>query len=73
MKKDRLWQDAKKKCRLDDADIALAKRLGLTPRSLIKNVPNKREAWKALVSAWLHEIDMKQRKKGLRHQKRQDR
>ena len=32
---DQLWQEAKKRCRLDDEDIALAKRLGLNPRSLI--------------------------------------
>ena len=32
---EQLWQDAKKKCRLTDDDIARAKRLGLNPRSLI--------------------------------------
>jgi hypothetical protein len=35
----KMWQDAKKKCRLNDDDIALAKNLGLNPRSLIKNIP----------------------------------
>lgn len=44
-----LWQEAKKRCRLNDEDIALAKRLGLNPHSLIKNVPNKSEPWKAPV------------------------
>ena len=44
---DQLWQEAKKRCRLDDKDIALAKRLGLNPRSLIKNIPSKSEPWKA--------------------------
>ena len=58
-----LWQEAKRKCRLNADDIALAKRLGLNPRSLIKNIPNKSEPWKAPVSVWLHEIDAKQRKK----------
>ena len=38
---DELWAEAKKKCRLNQEDIALAKRLGLNPRSLIKNIPNK--------------------------------
>lgn len=46
---DQLWQEAKKCCRLDDEDIALAKRLGLNPRSLIKNIPSKSEPWKAPV------------------------
>ncbi len=32
--KDDLWAEAKKKCRLNADDIALAKRLGLNPRSL---------------------------------------
>jgi hypothetical protein len=44
---DELWQEANRKCRLNAEDIALAKRLGLNPRSLIKNIPNKSEPWKA--------------------------
>lgn len=35
------WQEAKKRCRLNDEDIARAKRLVLNSRSLIKNIPNK--------------------------------
>ena len=54
---EQMWQDAKKKCRLNNDDIELAKRLGLNPRSLVKNIPNKSESWKAPVSVWLHEID----------------
>ena len=50
------WQEAKKRCRLNDEDIARAKRLGLNPRSLIKNIPNKSEPWKAPVKVWLQEI-----------------
>ena len=60
---EQMWQDAKKKCRLNNEDIELAKRLGLNPRSLVKNIPNKSEPWKAPVSVWLHEIDEKRRKK----------
>lgn len=30
------WLEAKKRCRLNDEDIARAKRLGLNPRSLVK-------------------------------------
>ena len=57
------WQEAKRRCRLSDEDVQLAKRLGLNPRSLIKNIPSKSEPWKAPVSEWLHEIDAKRQKK----------
>ena len=67
---DEMWAEAKKKCRLNNEDIALAKRLGLNPRSLIKNIPSKSEPWKAPVKDWLHEIDEKRQKKSARKQKR---
>lgn len=63
MYSEQMWQNAKKKCRLNDADIALAKRLGLTSQSLIKNIPSKNEPWNAPVSVWLYEMDAKQQKK----------
>ena len=69
---EQMWQDAKKKCRLNNEDIELAKRLGLNPRSLMKNIPNKSEPWKAPVSVWLHEIDEKRRKKSEQKQKRKE-
>ena len=67
---EQIWQEAKKKCRLNNEDIELAKRLGLNPRSLIKNIPNKSEPWKAPVKIWLHEIDAKRRKKSEQKQRR---
>lgn len=67
---EQMWQDAKQKCRLNNDDIALAKRLGLNPCSLIKNIPNKSEAWKAPVKDWLHEIDEKRQKKAEQKQRR---
>ncbi len=69
---DQLWQEAKKRCRLNDEDIALAKRLGLNPRSLIKNIPNKSEPWKAPVKDWLHEIEAKRSKKTAQKQHRRE-
>jgi len=69
---DQLWQEAKKRCRLNDEDIALAKRLGLNPRSLIKNIPNKSEPWKAPVKDWLYEIEAKRSKKAAQKQRRQN-
>jgi len=69
---EQLWQEAKKRCRLNNEDIALAKRLGLNPRSLIKNIPNKSEPWKAPVKDWLHEIEAKQNKKAEQKQHRKE-
>lgn len=67
---DAMWAEAKKKCRLNDEDIALAKRLGLNPHSLIKNIPSKSEPWKAPVKDWLYEMDEKRQKKSAQKQKR---
>ena len=66
------WQEAKKRCRLDDEDIARAKCLGLNPRSLIKNIPNKSEPWKAPVKVWLQEIEEKRNKKSEQKKKRKE-
>ena len=66
------WAEAKQKCHLNNEDIALAKRLGLNPRSLIKNIPSKREPWKAPVKDWLHEIDAKRQKKSAQKQRRKE-
>jgi len=60
---DELWAECKRKCRLNMEDIDLAKRLGLNPRSLIKNIPSKSQPWKAPVKDWLHEIEAKRNKK----------
>ena len=69
---DQQWQEAKTKCRLSSDDIELAKRLGLNPRSLVKNIPSRSEPWKAPVNVWLHEIDAKRQKKAMQRQKRRD-
>ena len=55
-KKDRLWTEAKRRCRLNDNDIRIAKEMGLNPQSLIKNIPSRTEPWKLPVKAWLHDI-----------------
>ena len=58
-----LWAECKEKCRLNVEDIELAKKLGLNPKSLIKNIPSKSQPWKAPVKDWLHEIEAKRNKK----------
>jgi hypothetical protein len=67
---DALWQEARKKCRLNNDDIKIAKELGLNPKSLIKNIPNKSEQWKAPVSVWIREIQEGRKNKSLQKQKR---
>jgi hypothetical protein len=67
-----LWQDAKKKCRLNNEDIKIAKELGLNPKSLIKNIPNKSEQWKAPVSVWIREIQEERKRKSLLKQKQKE-
>ena len=69
---EQMWQEAKKRCRLNNEDIALAKRLGLNPRNLIKNIPSKSEPWKAPVKEWLHEIDEKRQRKAALKQRRKE-
>lgn len=69
---DALWQEAKKKCRLNNEDIKIAKELGLNPKSLIKNIPNKNQQWKAPVSVWIREIQEERQRKSLLKQKRKE-
>lgn len=53
----------RKKCRLGDEEIRMAKEMGLNPRSLIKNIPNKNEMWKVPVEDWIYDMyDKRQRK-----------
>lgn len=41
----------------------MAKEMELNPKSLIKNIPNKKELWKAPVKDWIHDMyDERQRK-----------
>ena len=69
---EQLWQEAKRKCRLNAEDIELAKKLGLNPKSLIKNIPNKSEPWKAPVKVWIREIDEDRKKKADVKQRRRE-
>jgi hypothetical protein len=54
--KDNLWREAKKRCRLNAETVQMAKRLGLNPKSLIKNIPNKSQSWKKPVSLWIRDM-----------------
>jgi hypothetical protein len=50
------WAEVKRRCRLSADDVKMARALGLQPRSLIKNIPGPREAWKAPVRDWVREL-----------------
>jgi hypothetical protein len=65
-KKDAEWAEAKKKCRLNEETIMMAKEMGLNPRSLIKNIPNKTQQWKAPVHEWIREMYKKRQEKAKR-------
>ncbi|MEE8296627.1 MAG: hypothetical protein V3R26_02235 [Hyphomicrobium sp.] len=62
-KRDALWAEAKRKCRLNREDIRMAKEMGLNPRKLIKNIPARSEPWKSPVKEWIREIYRKREQK----------
>ncbi|MDF2989074.1 MAG: hypothetical protein K0R50_4584 [Eubacterium sp.] len=51
-----LWLEAKRRCKLNDEEIQMAKEMGLNPKSLIKNIPNKNEQWKTPVKIWVRDM-----------------
>lgn len=53
-------------------DIERAKRLGINPKSLMKNIPNKSEPWKAPVGVWLREIEDKRNIKAEQKKRRKE-
>lgn len=53
------WAKAKSVCRLNMEEIRMAKVLGLSPKSLMKNVPSPNERWKLPVKQWIRELHEK--------------
>jgi len=47
------WATAKTLCRLSAVEIQMAKELGMTPKSLTKNIPSRSQQWKASVKDWV--------------------
>lgn len=54
-KRERLWDEARRRCRLSSEAIRMAKEMGLNPRSLIKNIPSPSQPWKAPVEVCVRE------------------
>ncbi|MDP4087050.1 MAG: hypothetical protein Q8934_21035 [Bacillota bacterium] len=50
------WEEAKKRCHLNEVDVQMAKDLGMTPKSLIKNIPTSNQQWKAPVKVWIRDL-----------------
>jgi hypothetical protein len=65
-----LWDEAKKRCKLSEQDICIAKEMGLNPKSLIKNIPSKQQAWKLPVNIWLQSMWEERQDKAKRKQEK---
>ena len=55
-KREKEWAEAAQRCRLSAEEVAMAKELGIGPRSLIKNIPSPSQRWKAPVCDWVREL-----------------
>ena len=55
-KHDPQWARAKQVCRLNMEDIRMAKELGMSPKSLMKNQPSPSQRWKSPVNLWIREL-----------------
>ena len=55
-KHDPLWAKAKQVCRLNLEDVAMAKALGMSPKSLMKNHPSPTQRWKLPVKLWIRQL-----------------
>src|SRR5436309_3490142 len=66
------WDEAKRRCSLSNEAVKMAKEIGLNPRSLIKNIPNKNEPWKAPVEDWIRNIYEKHKTKVAKKKARRD-
>lgn len=50
------WAEAKRRCRLSDVEILMAKELGMGPKSLVKNIPSQGQKWKEPVRDWIRNL-----------------
>lgn len=56
-----MWAEAKRRGGLSAEALAMAKELGLNPRTLIKNVPSRAEPSRAPVEEWVRDLYSKRR------------
>jgi hypothetical protein len=55
-KREAFWAEAKRRCRLDDDELGMARELGLSPRSLMKGVPGCNPPRKVPVGQWIRNV-----------------
>ena len=60
------WVEAKRRCRLSAEQLRRAKKMGLNPVSLLKNIPASTQQWKKPVGDWVDGIYEKQQKEAAR-------
>ena len=68
--KEELWAEAKKRCRLGQEEIRMAKEMGLNPKSLMKNIPSPSEPWKAPVKYWIRDMYEERQEKSRKKKER---
>ena len=56
IKYDPNWAEANTRCRLNANDVEMAKRLGFTPKALLRNIPGPKESWKQPVKFWIRDL-----------------
>jgi hypothetical protein len=60
------WKEAQVRCRLSNEAVKMAKEMGVNPLSLVKNIPNKSQQWKAPVEEWVRDMYAKRHSKNSR-------
>ncbi len=66
------WAEVKRRCRLSQQDVEMAKELGLSPRSLIKNIPNRSQPWKAPVKYWIRDLYEEKQSKASKKRRKEE-
>jgi len=68
-KKNDEWREAKRRCRLSDEEVRMARELGFEPGGLVKNIPAKSQPWKVPVGQWIRDLHVKRfgEARGSRH------
>lgn len=69
-KREAEWAKAKRVCRLNAETLRMAKELGLSPRSLMRNIPSKSQPWKAPVHVWIQDMYTAMQEKAARKKAR---
>ena len=70
---EREWAEAAQRCRLAPDEVRMARELGFKPRSLMKNLPNRTEPWKAPVAEWVRELYEKRQRRIEQRRRRRER